>query len=201
MAKFIALVGKSACGKNRIQETLLNKLPYLKNIVSITSRPMREGEIDGVDYHFVSHEEIMNQLLNDQLIEHRVYYPEHSDEEWIYGISENSIDLESDNIYIAILDIRGLQEFANFVSKDNVISFYINTSAKTRMLRSLEREPNMSDEQVMEVCRRALADDKDFDMACKYVDFCLTNETEEDFNGCIDILTQWIENLHNRGDK
>jgi guanylate kinase len=198
MAKYIALCGKSASGKNAIQDTLLSKLSFLKPIVSVTSRPIREGEKEGIDYKFVSHEQIMELLLTDKLIEHRVYYPEGSDDEWIYGISQDSIDKDSDNTYIVILDIKGLQEFINYVGKENVISFYIDASARTRLLRSLSREKNATDKQVCEFARRLLADDKDFDNACKYVDFCLNNETQEDFEGCIGLLTTWIENLRKR---
>jgi guanylate kinase len=198
MAKYIALCGKSASGKNAIQDTSLSKLSFLKPIVSITSRPIREGEKEGVDYDFVSHEQIMEFLLSDKLIEHRVYYPEGSDDEWIYGISQDSVDKDSDNIYIVILDIKGLQEFINYVGKENVLSFYIDASAKTRLLRSLNRQPNATDEQVCEFARRLLADDKDFDKACKYTDFTLTNETQEDFDSCMELLTRWIENLHKR---
>jgi guanylate kinase len=200
MAKFIILCSKSAAGKDSIQSALLDSIPYLKPIISSTSRPKRENEVEGREYHFLSQKEMEDLLYSDKLIESRTYDVENGDT-WIYGVADTAIDLETDNIYVGILDIRGLHQFTSYVGKDNVISFYIDASAKTRMLRSLEREPNMSDEQVMEVCRRALADDKDFNMACKYVDFCLTNETEEDFNGCIEILTQWIENLYDKGDR
>ena len=57
MNKLFVLMGKSSTGKDTIfKEVLKNKEVELKTIVPYTTRPIREGEKDGVEYYFVSSE-------------------------------------------------------------------------------------------------------------------------------------------------
>ena len=62
--KILAIIGKSGSGKDSLMEKI--KEANLKNvniIVGTTTRPPREGEVDGIDYHFVSYEKFLT-LLN-----------------------------------------------------------------------------------------------------------------------------------------
>ena len=55
MGKIFYIIGKSATGKDTIYKKLLEKYPgTLKNVVLYTTRPRREGEIDGVTYNYVT---------------------------------------------------------------------------------------------------------------------------------------------------
>ena len=60
MKKIILLVGKSGTGKTHIINSLC-----LRKVVPYTTRPMREGEIDGISYNFITKEECENTVVDD----------------------------------------------------------------------------------------------------------------------------------------
>lgn len=78
----IVIVGKAASGKDYLRKTLLDK--GFKSGISYTTRPPRKGEIDGVDYHFITVEQFKVMIENDQLVEWQefvgFYYGIHKDE-------------------------------------------------------------------------------------------------------------------------
>ena len=61
MSKIFYIMGKSSSGKDTIYKKIREKLPQLKRITPYTTRPIREGETDGVEYFFVD-EERLNEL-------------------------------------------------------------------------------------------------------------------------------------------
>lgn len=61
--------GPSGVGKDTLVARLFNAVPALKSSVSVTSRPPRKGEIDGVHYFFLPFKKIQEMINNDELIE------------------------------------------------------------------------------------------------------------------------------------
>lgn len=158
--KLITLTGAGGIGKDSILKELLNRNSKLNNLVSNTSRPMRKGEKDGVDYNFKTFEEMNNLLKTNGLLESRVYTVA-SGEKWIYGIPIDSLDWNSDNIYITIVDVDGFKQikkaFKNKCRSNDLISFYIDGSYQTRYTRYFNRATTkkMSDEEFMEFIKEA----------------------------------------------
>lgn len=70
--KFIVISGPSGVGKGTICEVLLKELNAWYS-VSMTTRKMREGEIDGVNYYFTNKEEFENRIENEQFLEYNIY--------------------------------------------------------------------------------------------------------------------------------
>ena len=66
-------MGKSASGKDTIYKRLLNECPGLHPIVLYTTRPMRDGELQGVEYYFVSEKELIDFQDAGKIIELRKY--------------------------------------------------------------------------------------------------------------------------------
>ena len=77
MSKIFYLMGKSASGKDTIYKELKELLPELKTIVIYTTRPIREGEQDGVEYHFVDEARLQEFQEADKVIELRAYNTVH----------------------------------------------------------------------------------------------------------------------------
>ena len=158
MSKIIALVGCSASGKDTLLKELVHTYEYIP-IVSTTSRPKRKGEVDGVEYNFLSNEQIKEELKQGKFAEYKCYKVA-SGEEWLYGIRKQDIKLDDDNTYIMIVDADGLIAIRKYLDsighKEALTGIYINCSGYIRIKRSLEREGFMNDEQVKEVCRRFL---------------------------------------------
>lgn len=193
--KIIALVGCSASGKDTIQSKLIEV--GVKPIVSHTSRPMRTGESDGIEYHFINKEVAKEMLLNNQFIEHRIYHVANG-EEWLYGISKQAIEsaYENGEKSVVIVDFQGLKELEKYLESKNLLnkltSIYINTSSQIRLIRSLNREGTMNPEQVDEVIRRYNDDKKNVEPAISYCDIVIKNDTEEQMCKGIKIIRSII---------
>ena len=134
--KLITLTGASACGKDSLLNKVLENNKNIKPIISVTTRPQREGEEDGVEYKFISLEELTELYNNEELIEIREYNTEHG--VWHYGITKDSIDVDSDDIYIVIVDVQGvvqLRQYLYSLESDNikVESLFINCNGKERI--------------------------------------------------------------------
>ena len=75
MGKIFLLMGKSSSGKDTIYRELMRKKDIgLKKVVSYTTRPMREGETDGVQYLFKNEEEYRKLKDDKKIIEERTYH-------------------------------------------------------------------------------------------------------------------------------
>jgi guanylate kinase len=73
VAKVFVITGPSGVGKGTLIRSLLQQLPALEVAVSATTRPPRPGEVDGVDYHFMSDEEFERRLAGGEFVEHATY--------------------------------------------------------------------------------------------------------------------------------
>lgn len=147
--KLIALCGKSAVGKDTILNEVIgddDKSEFFHKIVSVTTRPKRKTEVDGVDYYFVDDSDIPNLRLLE--LEHF--------NGWAYGTMQ--AELEEDRINLGIFTPRGIAQLAatGLVELTVVI---VESDADIRLSRSLLRSFG---EQVLEMCRRNIADAEDF---------------------------------------
>lgn len=160
MGKIFCLMGKSATGKDSIFRIISNNMPNLKKIVPYTTRPVREGETEGVEYHFVTNNEFNQMLLNKQVIESRTYHTVHGI--WIYFTSSVNIDLEHHD-YITINTLEGYNDLRKYYGSDVIIPIYIQVMDDgARLQRALDREKKQDNPKYSELCRRFLADQEDF---------------------------------------
>ena len=150
MKKIVAIVGPSASGKNTLLEELKSCLINYNFIKHITTRPKREKEIDGIEYNFITDEEMIKKILNNEIISAANYRG------WVYGIEEKAL---ADN-KINIGDFS-LEDLDNLRYNNNIKLYiiYLTAASKIRFIRSLQRESNPN---IDEIYRRYLSDDEDF---------------------------------------
>jgi guanylate kinase len=171
MYKIIAIIGKAGSGKDTILQKVLEKDCTLHEIVSCTTRPPREGEIDGINYFFLDPETFGDKVLKGEMLEATCF------NDWFYGTGFES--LRSDIWNIGVFNPAGIESLLHNKNVD-VHVFYVQASDKTRLLRQLNRE---SDPDVNEIIRRFRADMLDFDgeeLDFRYED--IINETESDLS-------------------
>lgn len=100
----IVIVGASASGKSTLQRMLLEKDKQYHKIVTYTIRPIRKGENDGVDYHFISEDEFKKLRDEDFFIEHAEYNG------WYYGTAEKDcIDSKYGIVTLTPAGLRALK--------------------------------------------------------------------------------------------
>ncbi len=104
MQKVVLLSGPSGVGKNTLGDFLLQQFPELSYSVSATSRPIRNGEAHGVDYHFISNEEFEDKIRQDELLEWQEVY-----EGTYYGTLKSELDrINQFNQYpLLVVDVFG----------------------------------------------------------------------------------------------
>ena len=150
--KILALCGQSAAGKDTLlQEILKLNRPDIHEIVSCTTRPPREGEVHGKNYYFLTNEEFADKIENGEMLEATVF------RDWCYGTSLDSLNPEAINV--GVFNIDGIDILIDNPKIDLYV-VEVQASAKTRLLRSLNREEHPD---VDEIVRRYLADQNDFE--------------------------------------
>lgn len=135
--KIIVLCGKSASGKDTIQNELMKR--GYEGIVTSTSRPMRPGEVEGREYHFRTKEEFEKLLAEGKLIEHRAYKGFYNgvEDTWYFGMEKQ--ELNPDKKYTIVLDLPGLKSLKATYGEENVIAVYLNVSENIRQDRCKNR--------------------------------------------------------------
>ena len=161
MGKIYCLMGKSSSGKDTIYKKLLKELPdRFKTIVPYTTRPIRSGEKDGVEYYFRTVPEYKSLLEDGKIIESRVYHTIHGD--WYYFTADDGQINLSENDYILIMTPEGCAGLKKYFGDDKVLPIYIEVEDGLRLYRAVERERSQKSPKYAELCRRYLADEKDF---------------------------------------
>ena len=187
----IVLIGKSASGKDSIAFTLEKEYNF-KNVVSTTSRPMREGEVEGFNYYFKTKEEFEKMIKNNELIEQRSYKTIEDSKSaiWYYGISKDKINLKKKN-HVVVVDLKGLKVLKERFG-DKIISFYIIVDDDTRKERAKSRDENF---ELKEWNRRLETDKKDFEDAINQVDYIVMNDNiDKSVSEIVDAVKMLLEN-------
>ncbi len=159
MSRIYCIVGPSAVGKDTFyKELLLRYGGTLTPIVPSTTRPMREGEVDGVDYHFVTQAELAELEAAGQIIEKREYHTVLG--LWTYFTMK--FDMEEGRDYVLISTLEGAKKLQEYYGAEQVSVVYLRLDPRLRLLRGIEREAHQQTPNYAEVCRRFLADEQDF---------------------------------------
>ena len=110
------ITGPSGVGKNTIIEAMSTDLDFYFS-VSHTTRPQRDGEVDGKDYYFVSEEDFLNLVEDNLMIEHEKYGG------FYYGTSKKEI-LKESNIILLDLEVNGATKLLS--QNDDFIGIFID---------------------------------------------------------------------------
>lgn len=124
MKKLIVLTAPSGSGKTTIVKKILNEYSNIKLAITYTTRLPRVGEVDGVDYNFVSVDTFENMVEKNEFLEYEeVYYNQ------FYGCSKTLIDKNFNNGYstIMILDVKGAIKIKE-IYKDDCLILFIKVS-------------------------------------------------------------------------
>ncbi len=161
MGKIFCIIGKSSTGKDTIYKRILESDELsIEQIVSYTTRPIRAGEIDGIEYHFCTPEERDDLQAAGKIVEMRSYDTCHG--VWDYfTVDDGQVDLEHHN-YLIIGTLESFLKIREYFTKEAVIPIYIEVEDGIRLQRALQREMTQSNPKYEEMCRRFLADAKDF---------------------------------------
>lgn len=183
--KIIALIGEAGSGKDTLLQNVLSQTNKLNEIVSYTTRPPREGEVDGVNYHFITGEQFGQKVLDGEMLEASCF------NDWFYGTGYES--LRSDCVNIGVFNPEGID---SMMAHKNVyiVVYYVRADEKQRLLRQLNRE---EDPDVREIIRRFTADLLDFEeLGFHYNE--INNNTQEDLEYATKVILAGAKMLEDK---
>lgn len=160
MGRIYYMIGKSSSGKDTLFKEVKEALPELRTITLYTTRPLREGETDGVEYHFVTEEQLKQYKKEGKVIEIRAYNTVHGI--WKYAtIDDGQVQLKTYD-YLVIGTLDSYERLRCYYGSEQLVPIYIEVEDGERLERALTREREQGKPGYQEMCRRFLADSQDF---------------------------------------
>lgn len=171
----LIIMGKSASGKNTVRDILVEKYGF-RPIITYTSRPMREGEVSDVTYHYISENDFLQKIESGFFAEWKKY--DVDGEVWYYGTSKKDLENADENTVI-ILTPDGIRNILNTGITTTVIYLYSNLST-IKMRLQVRKDKNDKAEE------RIKRDLKDFKNAEVLADRIIYNNFDNNINDVVD---------------
>ena len=146
--KLFVISGASGVGKSTVLRKVLDARQDLQFSVSATTRPPRPGEIDGVNYYFVTREQFLDMIARDEFVE----YDEHN--ATLYGTPWSQLE---DKLKIAnvILDIEPNGAFAVRKKRPDAVLIFIAPPSMEELERRLRSRGDTPEDQIQIRLERA----------------------------------------------
>ena len=166
----LVLVGESASGKTTLAKKFEEETDFSR-VITYTTRPMREGEENGVDYFFINSEQFNKMCEEGRFIEHAEYRG------WKYGTAMNFKQNENKIVVLTPAGARAMKrnwdkENQQMVRQNKIV--YIDVDRRSRLIKMLERG-----DDIEEAYRRSLSDVGQFDAFESEADFTIHNNCYE----------------------
>lgn len=109
----------AGAGKTTLVNILLEEIPFLRRIVTYTTRNKRKNEIDGVDYIFKTKEEFETLIKEDAFLEYALVHGNY------YGTPKKEVDKLLDEGYdvVLVIDVQGMRQIKSKIS--DLITIFI----------------------------------------------------------------------------
>ena len=181
MGKIYCVMGKSSSGKDTVYKKLKEQYKEFRLIVPYTTRPIREGEKDGVEYYFVDPEQFRAMKDNTKC------------GIWTYFTADDGqIDLSAAD-YLLIGTLVSYQALREYFGEEAIVPVYLEVEDGLRLARALERERRQEKPKYAEMCRRFLADEEDFSEENLIKSGITERFGNEDFTECLNKIQRYIE--------
>ncbi len=193
MGKIYCVMGKSSSGKDTVYKKLKEQYKEFRLIVPYTTRPIREGEKDGVEYYFVDPEQFRAMKEDGTVIESRSYNTKCGI--WTYFTADDGqIDLSAAD-YLLIGTLVSYQALREYFGEEAIVPVYLEVEDGLRLARALERERRQEKPKYAEMCRRFLADEEDFSEENLIKSGITERFGNEDFTECLNKIQRYIEEI------
>lgn len=193
MGKIYCVMGKSSSGKDTVYKKLKEQYKEFRLIVPYTTRPIREGEKDGVEYYFVDPEQFRAMKEDGKVIESRSYNTKCGI--WTYFTADDGqIDLSAAD-YLLIGTLVSYQALREYFGEEAIVPVYLEVEDGLRLARALERERRQEKPKYAEMCRRFLADEENFSEENLIKSGITERFGNEDFTECLNKIQRYIEEI------
>ena len=150
MGKIFYVMGKSASGKDTIFKRLCGRLGDFRTVKMYTTRPIRDGERNGVEYYFVDQAFLEETRRKGTLIECRTYQTVYGP--WSYfTVDDGQIDLKQGN-YLMMGTLESYEELREYYGQSALMPVYICVEDGLRLERAIARERQQAVPKYKETC-------------------------------------------------
>ena len=134
--KLLILTAPSGAGKTTIVRHLLRTFGELAFSVSATTRPPREGEVDGVDYHFMSNREFIDKVAEGAFVEYEEVYPGR-----FYGTLHSELQRiwAEGRTVVFDIEVKGASHIKEYYPQDSLAIFVAPPSEEVLFQRLRDR--------------------------------------------------------------
>ena len=190
MSRIFYLMGKSASGKDSVYRELMKRFSFEK-IVMYTTRPMRQHEKNGVQYYFTDEQEYQRLLDEGKVIESRCYQTVHGP--WIYyTVDDGRVHRDGNEQYLVIGTLESYEKMKKYFGSEILVPVYLEVDDGLRLERALGRERTQAVPGYSEMCRRYLADEKDFSEEKLKAAGIGRRFSNEEMERCVEEISEYI---------
>lgn len=177
----VILSGVSGAGKDTIKKELIKRMEEVISLPSYTSRDPREGEEEGVQYHFISRDEFENKIKNGELYEYDLHHENY------YGTSKKLMNekIESGKIIVKDIEVNGTENLIKILKNDvKLVSIFLKVDEK-ELRKRLELRGDSEENINLRLSRLKYEESK-----IGLYDYVIKND---DFEKTVDIITTIIK--------
>jgi guanylate kinase len=157
----IVISGPSGVGKDAVIKKLRQVRESLHFVVTATSRPTREGEVDGKDYYFVSEEEFLSMVERNELLEYALVYGDYK------GIPKKQIRefMAKGHDIVLRVDVQGAETLRKILGNSAVFIYLVAESELELVERLIDRKTETSEALLVRIAtaREEVKHVRDFD--------------------------------------
>lgn len=148
-SKIFVISAPSGGGKTSIVKSVLKDFPELKFSVSATTRPCRENEIDGVDYFFITEQEFLKKIQNQEFIEWERFY------DYYYGTPKDQVYRAIENNFPILLelDVKGALNVKKIFPQ--AVLIFIDVPSLDELVRRLQARKTENESDLKKRIERA----------------------------------------------
>ena len=178
----VILSGVSGAGKDTIKKELLKRMDDVTTLPSYTSRSMRPGEEEGVQYHFISKEEFETKIRQGDFYEYDLHHGNY------YGTSRELMNakLQQGKAIIKDIEVNGTENLIKMLGNDTrIVTIFLKVEKEELKRRLIERGDSIPDIEVR-LGRLEYEESK-----LKLYDYVLKNDN---FEKTVNVIMTIIEN-------
>lgn len=127
----VVLSGASGVGKDTTLSAMKARIPNIHFVVTVTTRPKRPGEVDGVDYHFVDKSQFADMIENDELLEYAIVYGDYK------GIPKKQVQeaLATGQDVVLRIDVQGAETIRKLVPE--AVTIFLTAPTEEELVKRL----------------------------------------------------------------
>ena len=180
----VILSGVSGAGKDTIKKEIIKRMKNVISLPSFTSREPREGEEEGIQYHFITKEQFKEKIKNEEFYEYDLHHENY------YGTSKKLMNekIDSGKIIVKDIEVNGTENLIKKLGNDTkLVTIFLKVDKEELKNRLINRGDNLSEADMqLRLGRLEYEESK-----IKLYDYVIKND---DFEKTVEIIMTIIEN-------